>query len=337
MKNFYTLRIKRKDIEKSEVFIFHLDGNFICKKLEEQFNEDKPFKRRSLENIVNLYGYDLTLFQKVFSFCTDIYENVDAAIVRRRDCKWGIFHKEGVFFNNEIVIEPVVEKKDCEIVGFTYDSFAPFYTKEGNVAFVNRNCEIVSTLKINRKNREAALFDKKGIILGKWNFNEISIPEEFFFFGGNFSNLIKKNDFNVLYKKFMDKKYGNFLIHSEIHGPKINRKNKLIRNDMKGYKVYYGKILILSYVYYTKHQWSNYNFLIKYIWYLFKNEYDNFKKKIIRLAGTPSLSYGGCTIWKINNEFLVLDLFSDRGNGDFGYQIRMYICDEFLRHTEIAD
>jgi len=317
MKNFVSLTIQRKDVNKSEIFIFHKDGNFVHKKIkEDNINiKDKMTKTSNRNELIN-----------IFSYSTDYYENVGVNIIRFYDGNWGIFHKDGKIYSNDLLIEPIVEQYRHEIIGFSNDELAPFYTKEGDMAFVNKNCEIITIGKIDRSNDKMILEDKNQRILSEWDFNEVFIPEEYFFLGGNFCTLTENNDFDELFKKFIEEDYINYIFPSEIYGPKIMGKSTMDIGISDKNIINYGKLYILGYVYYTKSEWNNFYFLKQYIKELFQREYDNFKKKISKILGSPLIidgeRYNG---WKIKDDLLILDFFCDHGEGDFGYQIRMYI------------
>ncbi len=315
MRNFFSLAIHRLDMDETEVFIFHNDGNFVDKKIERKTPDYKEEK-------VKIYGKNKLI--DIFSYNTGFYSNSEVSIIRFLDGKWGILHRNGKIYENNMLVEPIVEKDTHEIIGFSNGKLAPFYTKEGDMAFVNKFCEIITIGKIDRNLEKIHLWDKNQKILSEWNFSEVFVPEEFFFLGGNFCNITEKYDFNKLFKQFESEDYGYYIFPSEIYGPKILKENKMKINSGENI-VNYGKLYLLGYVYYTKFECNNYCFLKQYMKELFQKEYDNFKRKLDKILGSPLISEERYNVWKQCDEFLVLDFFCDYGEGDFGYQIRMYI------------
>ncbi|MCL2321489.1 MAG: hypothetical protein FWC47_05200 [Oscillospiraceae bacterium] len=318
MKNFFSLSIQRKDLKCREVFIFHNDGNYVDKKIEKNYPE----------NTGKIKIYRENEYIGIFSYNTGFYDSQDVNIVRFINGEWGILHKDGKIYKNELIVEPIVEQGTHEIIGFSNGYLAPFYSKEGDMVFVNKYSEIITTGKIDKLREKILLKDKNDRTLSEWHFNEVFVPDEFFFLGGNFCELTQREDFNKLFKEFLEDKYCYYIFPSEIYGPKILVESNSDFSTSDKNAVNYGKLYILGYVYYTKREWSNYYFLKQYMKEQFQKEYDKFKKKIDRMIGSSYISEDRYNIWKIKDEFLVLDFYCDFGEGDFGYQIRMYIRKE---------
>ncbi len=338
MRNFYTVEIPRKDLNVKDTFVFHLDGNFVhteTKSFDIRYEEEKPNNTAKPISIMELNEfvknnniYDSKSFENLFSFATGVYQEVDVSIVRNKSGKWSILHNDGTIFNNESLVEPVINSENYEIVGFSDSSLAPFYTKEGNIAFVNRNSETVATLSIDREEERAKLLDKNQAILKEWDFRQIDIPEELFFFGGNLCRLFEEEDFDSLLQEFLEEESSEFVFPSEIFGPSIGDEFNIDYEKVRKNDIHYGNIYILGYAYYTKSEWDKYNFLVKFVGELFKKEYNFFKNKLIKILGNTSMNYEDRSIWKVGENLLILDLFSDHSGGDFGYQIRLYTYDE---------
>lgn len=330
MRNFYTIEIDRKNEYIKDEFIFHLDGNFVHSKIKNIETVQQNVINGSYEyvNIKKPYDPKVKRFNNLFTYATNIYEESGVSIVRNKDGVWGILHKDGRIFNNEDLVEPIIDTTDYEIIGFTDSGLAPFYNVNGDVAFINKYSEIVAVLKLDRVNNRARLFDRNNMILKEWDFDEIYVPDECFFFGGNLVDLFEEEDFTKLLNEFLEDESGEYVFPSEIFGPSIGDEFEIDYRNTRSSDIHYGNIYIIGYVYYAKEEWERYDFIRNYVEGIFKKGYKFFKRKLVKLLGDATINGDECSVWKINKSYVILDIFNDQGDGDFGYQIRLYSYDE---------
>ncbi len=328
LKNFYTIEIKRKDKNVKDTFVFHLDGNFVHQEIKESDFQDESTISTEYINMKKAYDPKIKKFSHLFTYATGIYEEVGVSIVRNKDGIWGLLHKDGTIFNNENIVEPIIDNKNYEIIGFTDSSLAPFYNKDGDVAFINKNSETVAILNIDRFKEKARLLDKNLNILKEWEFEQIYVPDECFFFGGNLSRLFEEEDFTELLNEFLEEESSEYVFPSEIFGPSIGDEFDIDYDNTVDSDIHYGNIYIIGYAYYSKMEWDKYFFLHNYMEELFKQGYKFFKKKLNKLLGEAYINGSECSVWKINKSYIILDIFNDKSDDDFGYQIRLYSYDE---------
>ncbi|MCL2321490.1 MAG: hypothetical protein FWC47_05205 [Oscillospiraceae bacterium] len=330
MKNFYTVEIIRKDKNEKNTFIFHLDGSFVNEKIQSIGRGELKRENPEFVNIKRNYDPKVKRFSHLFTYATSIYEEIGVSIVRTNDGIWGLLHKDGTIFNNENLIEPMINNTDYEIIGFSDSGLAPFYTKEGNIAFINKNSETVAVLNIDRENEKASLLDKNYNVLKAWKFDQIYIPDECYFFGGNLCRLFEEEDFTELVNEFLEEEPSEYTFPSEIFGPKIGDEFDIDHENTKDNDIHYGNIYIIGYAYYSRFELDKYVFLHSYMERLFTKGYYFFKSKLNGLLGEPYIDGSECSVWRINKTYIILDIFydTDKKGGDFGYQIRLYSYDE---------
>jgi len=324
VKNFYTIEFKRINENIKDVFIFHLDGNFV-------HHEIKDVDENDVSGYASLrvpFNSKVKRFNDLFAHATNIYEEVEVSIVRNKDGIWGILHNDGRIFNNENLVEPIIDDSGCEIVGFANSGLAPFYDVDGDVAFINKYSEIVAVLNLDRINNKAKLFDKNKSILKEWEFEQIYVPNECFFFGGNLIKLFEQEDFTGLLNEFLEEESDEYVFPSDIFGPSIGDEFNIDYENTEEGDIHYGNIYIVGYAYYTSDECERYDFLYNYINEVFEEGYFYFKKKLSNLLGDATISGDDYSVWRMNKSYIILDVFDDHDQGDFGCQIRLYSYDE---------